>query len=211
MRGVGIYNACPWLENPRDFTTRDREVYDPEQRVKDLSAMEDPRVFKMHVERHVVPRPEGHDSKIIVITRDPRDVPYSFYQHLMAMEDGEEVRIFIPKGLDTTFEEFFYLFLDKHFFYIPYLKSFWPHRDDPNLLWLRFEDMKKDTRACADKIVSFLQWDVSSEVIDEAVQLSEFEHMQKVERTVLLPSKRCLFRRNSSFIREGSVGKNQKK
>jgi len=211
MRGEGIFKAIPWLENPRDMDTTDKEVYDPEQRIEDLSTMEDPRVFKMHVERQDVPRPEGHNSKIIVITRDPRDVPYSFYEHMRIMEDEEDVHTFLPKGLDTTFEEFFYPFVDEHFFHIPFLKSFWPHRHDPNLLWLRYEDMKKDTRACADKIVSFLQWDVSSQVIDQAIQLSEFRHMQKVERTVLYTKNRRLFRKNSSFIREGCVGKNRKK
>jgi len=210
MSGKGMFKVIPWLENPRDFSRKDRKAFDPAERIRDLSAMEDPRVFKMHAERSSVPRPEGHDSKIVVITRDPRDVPYSLYEHARCLEDGDDSRYLLPEGLDTTFEEFFYSFIERDP-YIPFVKSFWPHRDDPNLLWLRYEDMKKDTRACADNIVFFLQWDISSEVIDRAIQLSEFEHMQKVERTVLYPKDHCLFRRNSSFIREGSVGKNRQK
>ena len=35
-----------------------------------------------------VPRPQGSRAKILTITRDPRDVPYSMYRHLCALERG---------------------------------------------------------------------------------------------------------------------------
>ena len=58
----------------------------------ELAALDDPRIIKMHVVWEEIPRPAGSKARVITITRDPRDVPYSMFQHLQSMkfEPGDE-------------------------------------------------------------------------------------------------------------------------
>jgi len=207
LEGKGIMGAIAWLEMPMNVSNADLTLYDVDERMKELESLEDPRIFKMHVTAELVPRPPGHKSKVIVVTRDPREIPYSFYKH----KEGSNIALFgLPNGVHT-FEDFFDGYIEKEFFFVPFVQSFWPHRTDDNLLWLRYEDMKQDIRGCADRILSFLGWHATEDEIQKAIELSEFQRMREIERSVLFPHGNIIFRSDSSFIREGSIGRNRSK
>merc|ERR1711862_46196 len=107
-----------------------------------------------------------------------------------------------------SFEQFFEGWLQSMNF-ILWMQSFWPHRNDPNLLWLRYEDMKLDMEGTARKILNFTGWEVSDEELAKAIKLSSFDHMRKNERITMLRKDFTNFREDFSFIREGKVGKNR--
>ena len=199
--GVGLGGVTPWLELPKSFA-RD-EPFDRDARLATFDALEDPRVFKMHVLWEEIPRPPGSRSKVITITRDPRDLPWSMYSHLRGMRP--EIRAAsVEDGFDAYFEswmEFGYFF--------KFVQSFWPHRDDPDLLWLRFEDLKRDLRAEAEKIVAWAGWDLAPTDIDRALQWVDFAHMQAQERTSLMTEARNIWQDDARFFREGAVGANR--
>ena len=153
----------------------------------------------MHVRWDKIPA--NTTSKIITVTRDPRDLPYSMYRHITCMKSTLEENV-------KPFEEFFEEWMEEYNF-IPWMKSFWPHKNDPNVLWLRYEDMQSDLKGTGRRIVDFLGWDISQEELDKACEMSTFEHMHKYEKVHLYNGEKSIIRRNSSFIREGKVGANR--
>ncbi|XP_028406630.1 amine sulfotransferase-like isoform X1 [Dendronephthya gigantea] len=65
--------------------------------------------------------------------------------------------------------------------YFAHLLSWWEHRDDPNVLFLFFEDMKDDLESAVRKVASFIGIE-DDERIKKAVQMSSFEFMKSNER-----------------------------
>eukprot|EP00591_Stephanopyxis_turris_P004460 CAMPEP_0195525268 /NCGR_PEP_ID=MMETSP0794_2-20130614/25633_1 /TAXON_ID=515487 /ORGANISM="Stephanopyxis turris, Strain CCMP 815" /LENGTH=243 /DNA_ID=CAMNT_0040655691 /DNA_START=408 /DNA_END=1139 /DNA_ORIENTATION=+ len=208
MEGKGILNVVPWLEIPMDFE-RSVEPYQLDERLQSMNLMslDIPRVFKMHVLFDEVPRPPSSKSKVITILRDLRDVPYSFYQHLQASRHGPF------KERTPSFEDWFDSWLENGPYFFLHLKSFWPHFNDPNVLFLRYEDMKRDAYAETHKIVQFLGWkedlDLTDEHITSAIELASFRNMQRTEKSVLFVGDS--FHEDKNFVREGKVGTNRAK
>jgi hypothetical protein len=88
--------------------------------------------------------------------------------------------------------------------------SMWPHRDEPHLIWLRYEDMKADLRREARRLATFLHWDVTEAELDRVLPLVSLERMQQVEdRERATPGRRSVWQPGTRFFREGKVGKNR--
>lgn len=196
--GVGALGVTPWLENPRDMTTF--RPYDRADRLRDLAAMADPRVFKMHVTWEEVPRPAGSRSKVIVLSRDARDVPWSLHSHLKGLDPAVTGQTF-----DAPFDAWFDGWL-KGAYYFTAIRSYWAHRGDPDQLWVRYEDLKADLAGEARRIVAWLGWDVSEDALQRAVALSQLEAMQSSEAAMGMAT---AFQKGHRFVREGGTGKNR--
>jgi len=77
--------------------------------------------------------------------------------------------------------------------YWDHLTSWWPHRDDPNVLLVFFEDLKTDLEGCVRRIAAFMDQGgagagaagtsaalaTDEEAIAEVVRLSSFEYMSE--------------------------------
>ncbi|MBA2319646.1 MAG: sulfotransferase domain-containing protein, partial [Deltaproteobacteria bacterium] len=150
--GLGALGVTPWLELPWDPDSA--APYDREARLAGFAALPDPRVFKMHVPYDEIPRPPGSSAKVMTITRDPRDLPWSMYCHMLAMR--EEVR----GPFVADFDAFFEGWLERGYVF-RVVRSFWAHRDDPGVLWLRYEDLQEDLPREARRCVAFLGWDLT--------------------------------------------------
>jgi len=199
LSGKGIYGVIPWLEIPCNFAEGDLTPFNIQDRIKHIESYENPRVFKMHVRWNKI-EPFCSKAKVITITRDPRDLPFSLYNHAIIM-----------KGLDLPPWEIFVEDWIDEMTIIPWMKSFWPHKNDENVLWLRYEDLKLDMESTARKILDFTGWECTDEEVQKAIELSSFSHMQTNERKHFILDGRTIFRRGSSFIREGKVGSNREK
>lgn len=199
--GRGLEGVSPWLEIPASFASG-RLFSSREQRLAQFEALGDPRVFKMHVLWDEIPRPPGSKARVITITRDPRDVPYSMFAHLhaLALEGGNRP----PEDFDEYFERWM-----DFGFYFSFVASFWPHEEDADVLWLRYEDMQRDLRGQTERIVAFLGWDLSAEDIDRALPLVDFHRMRSTEKTELFRDLAGVWKQDGHFFREGGVGKNR--
>ncbi|CAN8000568.1 unnamed protein product [Ixodes hexagonus] len=90
-------------------------------------------------------------AKYIYVARNPYDCCVSFYNHyklfpLYQFEDG-------------TFDQFFEQFMRGEVDfgdYFDHLLSWYAHRDEPNVLFMTYEDLKQDTRFWVQKIADFL-------------------------------------------------------
>ncbi len=197
--GLGLGGVSPWLELPGDFGLT--EPVDRDARLAKLEALDDPRIFKMHVVWDEIPRPQGCKAKIVTITRDPREVPYSMFSHLQAMNHKE------GNAPPPTFDAYFEKWMEFGF-YFKFVSGFWPHRNDPDVLWLRYEDMHTDLRLQTKRILTFLGWDISKADIDRVLPLVDFSHMQKNEKKSFIGTKGDVWKKDGKFFREGGVGKN---
>ncbi len=202
LRGQTLLEVTPWLENPIErLQGRPYEVADVMRR---LDALPSPRIFKLHVVWDEVPRPPGSKARVITVTRDPRDVPYSMYCHLRGLNreisfDGKPLGEF-----DEYFEQWMKLGL-----YFSFVNSFWPHRDDEDFLWLRYEDMQRDLRTVIARLVAFLGWDIDDAAIDRVIGLVDFQRMRRENAQRDKQWERGLWKEGANFFREGAVGKNR--
>ncbi len=185
----------PWLELPRAGKT-------VAQILDEFEAIGDPRLFKTHCTYEQTP---GVDTaRIILSSRDPRDCCVSYYHHVMDMTDAARERI----GTDVhqSFDDVFESWMEFAGWYRN-IQGWWPHINDTNVLWLRFEDMKRDLAGSVDRIVHFLGWEITAGQRACAIEHSTFDwmraHADKFTRQ--LERDRPSFK-SGGLIRKGQTG-----
>jgi hypothetical protein len=190
-----IDEVVPWLELPRSGKTA-MEILD------DFEAIKDPRLFKTHCTYEQTPG--VYTARIILSSRDPRDCCVSYYHHVMDMTDAARARI----GTDRhkSFDDVFEAWLSYAGWYRN-IQGWWPHSNDDNLLWLRYEDMKQDLPGSIDRILGFLGWDVTDEQRNRAIEYSSFDwmkaHADKFTRQLAMGKPAF---KPGGLIRKGQVG-----
>ena len=192
---ISIDDVVPWLELPRQGKTW-------QQVLADFNQLPDPRVFKTHCTYEQTPG--VNTAKIILSSRDPRDCCVSFYHHIMDMTDGarEQAGINTPQ----SFDDYFDYWLESEVWFRS-VTSWWPHINKPNILWLRYEDMKTDLRTNIERIVHFLDWQVSPSQYDLVLEYCSFEWMKtNVEKFNRQNSQQQNTFKPNGFIRKGHVG-----
>lgn len=201
LRSVGLSGVSPWLELPANVGYGS-QAPDRDGRLAELAALDDPRIFKMHVVWDEIPRPPGSKARVLTITRDPRDIPYSMFQHLQSMnfKAGDEP----PADFDAYFERWMELG-----WYFKILASFWPHRHDPDVLWLRYEDLQRDLDRETRRVVDFLGWDVTDADRARVLPLVDFSRMREKEKSDIFLDRSGRWKEDKNFFREGGVGKNR--
>ena len=181
----------------------------------DAEQVASPRCFKTHSWRPHCPR--GPGAKYIVVVRDPLDTAVSFFHFMQgwffppgALSLSEFVReIVLKRGVPPSKMH--------NASYWDNLASWWPHRGDPDVLWVHFEDMKEDLPAVVAQVAEFLEVgagdaDLQAQVVRQAslefmkAHREKFdEHPMKAKRNEAcgLPLSAG---RDSAKVREGRVG-----
>ena len=90
--------------------------------------------------------------------------------------------------------------------YMDHLVGWWPRRNDKNVLFLKYEDMKKDLESTISKIASFIGINLSDDIITKIAYFTSFEQM-KDDNTVNY-SWREYYQKEGApkFCRKGIVG-----
>uniref|UniRef100_A0A0P5S7S9 Sulfotransferase sult n=1 Tax=Daphnia magna TaxID=35525 RepID=A0A0P5S7S9_9CRUS len=166
-----------------------------------LAELPSPRVLKSHLPLYLLPPGLLDSCKVIYVARNPKDALVSFYYfHHM-------VKFFQFTG---TLEQFAEYFIQSKLMWTPYFSSVldaWANRHHPNMLFLFFEDMKKDIRKEIRKMCSFLNKQLSDEQIEtlvEHVKVDNFAKNKSVNLTVEIES--GLLNKGHSFVRKGKTG-----
>ena len=192
--------VVPWLELQREGMS----LHDIISRFENIH---DPRIFKTHCTYEQTPGSET--VKIIMSSRDPRDCCVSFYHHVMDMTEDARKRV----GFDQyhTLDDVFEAWLQYAAWYRN-IQSWWPHFHDDNVLWLRYEDMKRSAENSIDQIITFLGWDITPDQRSKVLEYSSFEwmktHSEKFTRQG--GSAKPSFK-PGGFIRKGRVGDHKTK
>lgn len=114
-------------------------------------------------------------------------------------------------GLKDDFELFCNLFLSGNIPYgnaLDHMIKFWKHRKESNILYLKYEDMKRDLATTIRKCADFIGCtkELCDLDIEKMLQHLNFKNMQKnpaVNLSTVLPSSDA---KNAKFIRRGEVG-----
>lgn len=137
-----ISRVIPWIET----STALGIDLDAEQRAE-------PRAFKSHLGWDEVPK----GGRYINVVRDPGDALVSMYKF-------NEGWFWEPGTVDL--EEFALTGFIAQRGYYKHLKSWWPHRDDPEVLFLAYEHMHRDPRRTITRVAAFIGVPLDDELLD---------------------------------------------
>lgn len=138
--------------------------------------------------------------QIIYIARNPKDISVSFYHYLKNFHN-----------LETNFEEFCDLFLAGVMppgSYFDHVMTFWKKRHEPHVLFLTYEEMKKDLRTAIEKVAIFLEKKIPEEKMELLLDHLSFENMKKnsacnLEAVLKLRTGKV---ESDPFMRKGEIG-----
>jgi hypothetical protein len=134
------------------------------------------------------------------VARDGKDVAVSYYHFYRS-----------HMGYKGTFEEFFGRFLAGEVSYGPWLRhveGWWAHRDDPNVLFLHYEDLAHDLAGSLHRIANFCGLDVDPERFGGILERCGFAFM-KAHEARFDPLLGMLWERGTrpnAHLRDGQVG-----
>ncbi|XP_009819659.2 amine sulfotransferase-like [Gavia stellata] len=169
---------------------------------KDYAALPLPRVFVTHLPYYLVPRDlRNKKGRIIYVTRNPKDVMVSYYhfsKFVSALEEVPDFNLFMERFLAG--KVLASLWLD-------HVAGWYSHAEDFNILFLTYEEMKKDLRSAVLKICNFLGKKLNEEEVDSVVRQATFENMRRDPRANYenLPDD-IVAKDKGSFLRKGTVG-----
>jgi hypothetical protein len=155
-----ISRVVPWIETAYDLGI-------------DLEAPQrgEPRGFKSHLSYDVVPK----GARYIVSIRDPKDALVSAYRFA-------EGWFFEPGSVPIE------AYARRQFMqrvgpagrrgdYWHHLASWWPHRNDPNVLYMSYEAMNRDLATTVRRVASFVGIALDDELFDIVMRQSSLEFM----------------------------------
>ncbi|MBZ4418891.1 sulfotransferase domain-containing protein [Myxococcus sp. RHSTA-1-4] len=150
-----VYQVAPYL----DVLGERREAG------RFLEALPSPRVLKTHLNHeHLLP---PADSRILYVTRDASDSLLSYFHHRCLRE-----------GFHLDFDAFFRGMLARNP-WSDHLKSWWPHRSDPNVLHVRYEDLIADLEGGIRRIAAFLGIPIQEERMPDILHKCGFAYMKQ--------------------------------
>ncbi|KAK7873225.1 hypothetical protein R5R35_011306 [Gryllus longicercus] len=162
-----------------------------------------PRLLKSHLPNDLLPRQLWTAApKIIYVAREAKDVAVSYFHHdrLLNGYSGDQ---------DFHFE----CFMEDLLIYTPFwdhVLEFWEMRKQkPNILFVLFEDMKKDLPATIRKVAKFLGREVSEAQVVGLSDHLDFHSMRDNPAVNLVPqleAERGPLAPEQRFLRRGEVG-----
>uniref|UniRef100_A0A663LYY1 Sulfotransferase n=1 Tax=Athene cunicularia TaxID=194338 RepID=A0A663LYY1_ATHCN len=139
--------------------------------------------------------------QVIYVTRNPKDVMVSFYhfsKYICSLEEIPDFNLFMERFLAGKVLASSWL---------DHVEGWCSHAEDFNILFVTYEEMKKDLRSAVLKICNFLGRKLSEEEVDSVVKQATFENMRKDPRANYenLPDD-IVEKNKGSFLRKGTVG-----
>jgi peroxiredoxin len=179
-----ITTFSPWFER----SLKDGTAYD---------ALPAPRVFKSHLSYPKIPK---GPCKYLYVARDGRDVAVSYYHFYTT-----------HMGFKGTFDDFFQRFLRGEVHYgswFRHVRGWWEHRDDRNVLFLRYEDLAADLPAGLRRISAFCGLEVAPPRWPGILERCSFafmkEHESRFDPLLAVPYEQGF--QPHTFLRQGRPG-----
>lgn len=179
-----IAQVCPWFE--RAAVNK-----------RNLERLPSPRVFKSHLPYRWIPK---RNCRYVYVVRNGKDVAVSFYHFYKSH--------FRYRG---SLSDFFARFMRGWVVYgswFGHVRGWWRHRDDPRVLFLKYEDLLRDLEGCLRKIVEFCRLEVPPERFPQILERCSFAFMKEHE-VVFDHATEVMWERGfrrSSFLRRGRAG-----
>ena len=161
--GRKVVNALPWLDSVKRIPT-----------IEYANEMPSPRGFNTHTPYSMMAGglPHTTPAKYVYVARNPKDVLVSYFYHMRSMKVHD---------FSGTWDEFYQIFISGKAImgsWFDHVLEWWEHRDAENILFLKYEDMKKDHSGAVKKIAELMGYDLKEEVIDTIVEKTTFQSMK---------------------------------
>ncbi|XP_026277572.1 sulfotransferase 1C4 isoform X1 [Frankliniella occidentalis] len=193
-----------FLEHNAGSTERQQAVLDmatPGYRL--LANAPSPRFIKTHLPFTLLPRNLlNSGAKVIYLARNPKDVAVSFF-HMN--------RLILTQGYTGDFETYWNYFQNDLHAWTPYwshLEEGWQRRTHPRVLFMFYEEMRKDTPAAIRKVAHFLGKQLNDEQearLGNHLDIVNFRKNPAVNSEALYDLG-IMRRDEQAFIRKGEVG-----
>ncbi|XP_072477582.1 sulfotransferase 1C4-like [Notamacropus eugenii] len=161
--------ASIYLRNP--FLERIKPSY---VGVDLANEMPSPRVLKTHLPVQLLPPSFWQEKcKIIYVARNAKDSIVSFF-HFQRMNET------LPDP--GSWEEYFEKFLEGKGLWgswYDHVKGWWKAKDSYPILYLFYEDIKKNPRHEIEKVMEFLGKKVDDKIVDKIIYYTSFDVMKK--------------------------------
>ena len=142
----------------------------------DLDALPSPRIFKSHMPYYMAVggNPVKNPCKYIYVARNPKDVAVSYYY----FESDKSW----SGHYSGPWEHWLKMFIEgkvQRGDWFDHVLSWWKHKDAENILFLKYEDLRRDFGTELKKIVQFLNYPLAIEVMDKIMEKTSFDKMKK--------------------------------
>ncbi|XP_797930.4 sulfotransferase 1C2A [Strongylocentrotus purpuratus] len=200
LEGSHIMKMIPFIELCMDSKNPETAPL----KIDEAEKMPSPRFMRTHCLPKFLPLDVSTDDpkgKVLYVARNPKDAAVSYY-HFCHFIDA------LPsyESWDVFFEEFLAGRVPQGSWFENVL-PWWKRRDHPNVLFLKYEDMKKDLPAAVKQIVEFMGKSFTADVIQKISDASTFKAMKKspsANPDFLIKGEAAEGSR--SFMRKGIVG-----
>ncbi|XP_056422387.1 amine sulfotransferase-like [Hyla sarda] len=168
----------------------------------DHNSRPSPRLFASHLSSRFVPQGlKNRKAKVIYVMRNPKDVIKSLY-HFEAMAAFAET--------SPDFDHFFMKFLEGDVFagsWFDHVLGWYKHKEDFNILFIKYEDMIMDLRSVVKQICTFLGKALDDESLDIVVKKATFNEMKKepLANKENMPEE-FFDSKVGQFMRKGTIG-----
>jgi len=153
-----------------------------------------PRFIKTHLPICFLPPDLLKTCKVIYVARNVKDVCVSSYYHMRKPTE--------------TFSQWAAAFKDGKVMvgnWFEHMRQAWEVKQEENIEFFWYEDMKEDIRSVIGKVAKHLGKDLTEEEVERLVEHVNIDNMRQnkaVNKTSSLPSKE----ENFSFVRKGVTG-----
>ena len=189
-----LHHAVPWPDVPAPALARFMiPLSDPSPARLSPTGL---RVIKTHLHREHVPfTPE---ARYIAVTRDPKDCTVSGYRFLQSLALGPlmpTVEHWVRFGLSPQFPDR----------WADHLAGWWAFRHEPNVLFITYEEIRRDHAGSVRKIAEFMGVELTPVELASVVELSTFALMKaavgKFEPGLVVP-----WGKEGAMMRRGQSG-----
>ena len=160
-----------------------------------------PRFIKSHLPLSLLPPRLLDTAKVVYVARNPRDAMVSFYHHHKHLT---------PHGYVGDLPTFARRFMQDQIMDGPFFKHLeeaWELKENPNLLFIFFEDMKQDLKSVIRKVSKFLNSPLTDVQVEQLAEHLDFKNFKNNPAVNLEDGKIFGFAsKEGSFIRKGQVG-----
>ncbi|KAH6919869.1 hypothetical protein HPB50_029143 [Hyalomma asiaticum] len=159
----GIWNRGSPSRDFADFV--ERSPYLEWMGIKSVLEMRRPGAIKTHLPFEK--NPYSPQAKYIYVARNPFDCCASYYMHMKNMP--------LSRPESASFDAFFDAFLKGKVLYGDYfdhLLTWYDHRNDPNVLFITYEDVKTDPGTSTIRIAEFVDQVFARELQEDPVLLA---------------------------------------
>ncbi|XP_049615528.1 sulfotransferase 1A1-like [Syngnathus scovelli] len=167
-----------------------------------LKEMTPPRVIKTHLPLQLCPVGFWENKcKTIYVARNAKDTLVSFYHFRGMNKMGPEA---------DSWENFIHKFMSGELVWgswYDHVKGYWEVREERNILYLFYEDMKENPTREIKRIMNYLNLSLPDDIISRIAELTTFKNMKENPMVNYSFIPNHIFDQSiSTFIRKGEVG-----